>query len=225
MNGQKIHWISGRQREILYISVISLLGFIILTVLVKQHSLSFDLAIISAVQSYENPLLTGIAKGLSFIGSFGPVLMLCLILIAVLYWILGHRMEILLLIGVVFGSSMLNLLLKGVLQRVRPDINRLVEITGYSYPSGHSMAAFSFYSVSAYLLWRHMNSKMGRTILITIAILMILSIGVSRIYLGVHYPSDVLGGYLASCAWLGFLVYYYERRMGTTDVPDEMNDL
>ncbi|KOP67566.1 phospholipid phosphatase [Bacillus sp. FJAT-18019] len=225
MNRQKIRWISGRQQEIFYISVISLLGFLILTVLVKQHSLSFDLAIISSVQSFEHPLLTDIAKGLSFIGSFGPVLILCLILIAVLYWILGHRMEIFLLIGVVFGSSMLNLLLKGVLQRVRPDINRLVEITGYSYPSGHSMAAFSFYSVSAYLLWRHMNSKMGRSILIAVAIIMILSIGISRIYLGVHYPSDVLGGYLASCAWFGFLVCYYERRMGATDESDEMNDL
>lgn len=224
MNGQKIHWISGRQQEIFYISVISLLGFLILSVLVKQHSLTFDLEIISAVQSFENPLLTGIAKGLSFIGSFVPVVILCLILIAVLYWILGHRMEIFLLIGAVFGSSMLNLLLKGFLQRVRPDINRLVEITGYSYPSGHSMAAFSFYSVSAYLLWRHMNSKMGRRILIVIAIMMILSIGVSRIYLGVHYPSDVLGGYLASCALVGFLVCYYERRMGPRDESDEMND-
>ena len=103
---------------------------------------------------------------------------------------------------VVFGSSILNLLLKWVFQRARPDINRLIEITGYSYPSGHSMGAFSFYSVLAYLLWRHIDSRAGRGALIAVSIVMILSIGLSRIYLGVHYPSDIVGGYLASCAWL-----------------------
>ena len=162
MSGQKLHLTSGRQRWIFLILIISLIGFVTLAALVKRQSLAtFDLAIITTVQAWEHPLITDIAIGLSFIGSIGPVIVLCLIVIAVLYWVLGHRMEILLLIVVVFGSSILNLLLKWVFQRARPDIHRLIEITGYSYPSGHSMAAFSFYSVLAYLLWNILTAGRG----------------------------------------------------------------
>ncbi|MGG3306448.1 phosphatase PAP2 family protein [Paenibacillus lautus] len=222
MSGQKLHPTSGRQRWIFLISMISLIGFITLAALVKRQGLeTFDMAIITTVQAWEQPLITDIAIGLSFIGSIGPVIMLCLIVIAVLYWVLGHRVEILLLIVVVFGSSILNVLLKWVFQRARPDIHRLIEITGYSYPSGHSMAAFSFYSVLAYLLWRHIDSRAGRGTLLSISVVMILGIGLSRVYLGVHYPSDILGGYLAACAWLGFLVRSYEKRMGKRANPED----
>ncbi|GAA0840997.1 phospholipid phosphatase [Paenibacillus glucanolyticus] len=220
MSGQ-MNWASGRQRWIFFISLISFVGFIIMAALVKFQLLApLDLAIITSIQNLEHPFITDIAIGLSFIGSIGPVTVLCLIVIAVLYWVLRRRTEILLLIVVVFGSSILNLLLKLIFQRVRPDIHRLVEITGYSFPSGHSMGAFSFYSVLAYLLWRHIDSRTGRGVLIAFAIIMILSIGLSRIYLGVHYPSDILGGYLASCAWVSFMVRYYERRMGKRGFPD-----
>lgn len=224
MSGEKKYPASGRQRWIFLISMISFIGFVILAALVKRESLAaLDLAIITSVQALEHPLLTDIAIGLSFIGSIGPVIVLSLIVIAVLYWILGHRREILLLIVVVFGSSILNLLLKWVFQRARPDINRLIEITGYSYPSGHSMGAFSFYSVLAYLLWRHIDSRAGRGTLIAVSIVMILSIGLSRIYLGVHYPSDIVGGYLASCTWLGFVIRSYEKRMGKRATPNDVN--
>lgn len=223
MSGQKLYPTSGRQRWIFLISMISLIGFVALAALVKRQGLeAFDMAIITTVQAWELPLLTDIAIGLSFIGSIGPVIVLCLIVIAVLYWVLGHRLEILLLIVVVFGSSILNVLLKWVFQRARPDIHRLIEITGYSYPSGHSMAAFSFYSVLAYLLWRHIDSRAGRGTLISISVIMILGIGLSRVYLGVHYPSDILGGYLAACAWLGFLVRSYEKRMVKRANPEDV---
>lgn len=225
MSGQKLNLTSGRQRWIFLISMISFIGFVTLAALVKRQSLAtFDLAILTTVQAWEHPLITDIAIGLSFIGSIGPVIVLCLIVIAVLYWVLGHRMEILLLIVVVFGSSILNLLLKWVFQRARPDIHRLIEITGYSYPSGHSMAAFSFYSVLTYLLWRHIDSRAGRGALISISVIMILGIGLSRVYLGVHYPSDIVGGYLAACAWLSFLVRSYEKRMGKRANPENVNE-
>ena len=92
MSGEKIYPASGRQRWIFLISMISFIGFVILAALVKRESLAvLDLAIISSVQALEHPLITDIAIGLSFIGSIGPVIVLSLIVIAVLYWILGHR--------------------------------------------------------------------------------------------------------------------------------------
>lgn len=78
------------------------------------------------------------------------------------------------------------------------------------------MAAFSLYGIVTFLLWKHVKSSFGRGILILISTIMIITIGVSRIYLGVHYPSDVLGGYLASGSWLAVSIwtyqYYLERR-------------
>ncbi len=198
-----------------------MIGFILMAILVRgEHVNEMDSAIIAWIQNMEHPILTQIAVGLSFIGSRDPVILLTIIVIVLSYRLLKHRMEIVLLIGVVLGSSILNLLLKLGFQRARPDLHRLVEITGYSFPSGHSMAAFSFYGVLAYLLWRHIPSNTGRWMLVIIATVMILSIGISRIYLGVHYPSDILGGYLAACTWLALLVGSYERRMGKRAVHE-----
>lgn len=73
------------------------------------------------------------------------------------------------------------------------------------------MAAFSLYGILAYLLWRHISTPVGRGLLIIISITMITAIGVSRIYLGVHYPSDVLGGFLASGSWLTVSIWFYQR--------------
>ncbi|MFF3922939.1 phosphatase PAP2 family protein [Paenibacillus lactis] len=211
---EQLNRLRVRRRWIGFISLSTLLAFVLLAALVKHKRIDdWDHAISRYVQSFEQSWITDIAVWLSFIGSRDPIIVLCLIAIALQYVLLKHRTEILLLIGVIAGSSILNLLLKLAFQRMRPDIHRLIEVTGYSFPSGHSMVAFSFYGVLAYLLWRHIESGKGRIVLIVIAILMIGSIGLSRVYLGVHYPSDIVGGYFAACFWLALSVGQYERFM------------
>ncbi|MFD3445614.1 phosphatase PAP2 family protein [Microbacteriaceae bacterium 4G12] len=78
------------------------------------------------------------------------------------------------------------------------------------------MVAFSLYGIVSFLLWRHVKSSVGRVIFILVSGIMILAVCVSRIYLGVHYPSDVLGGYLVSGYWLAVSIWayqlYFERR-------------
>ncbi|WP_245602113.1 phosphatase PAP2 family protein [Peribacillus kribbensis] len=73
--------------------------------------------------------------------------------------------------------------------------------------------AFALYGILTFLLWRHISSRLGRTILIIVSILMILAIGISLIYLGVHYPSDVLAGYFISTFWLTLAIGFYTRRI------------
>jgi undecaprenyl-diphosphatase len=73
------------------------------------------------------------------------------------------------------------------------------------------MAAFSLYGIIAFLLWRHISTSFGRGILILLSSVMIITIGVSRIYLGVHYPSDVIGGFLASACWLAGSIWFYQQ--------------
>ena len=98
--------------------------------------------------------------------------------------------------------TILNQLLKRLLQRPRPTEFRIIEETGYSFPSGHSMVSMAFYGYLIYLIYRFVKNKYLKWISIVLLSLLICLIGISRIYLGVHYTSDVLGGFLISISYL-----------------------
>jgi undecaprenyl-diphosphatase len=203
--------------RVFVISLFFLLFFSLVAVLIRADKLLvFDHAIIEWVQSQEAPFITSIMKFFTEIGSTKIVVFLCLFIIFFLYKVLHHRTELFLFISVVVGSPILNLLLKEIFQRARPDLHRLIEIGGYSFPSVHAMNAFTVYGVLTFLLWRHIFNRGGRTLLLLISSSVIIMIGVSRIYLGVHYPSDIIGGYFASGFWLAtsiwFFQWYTERR-------------
>ncbi|MFN8476608.1 MAG: phosphatase PAP2 family protein [Kouleothrix sp.] len=105
------------------------------------------------------------------------------------------------------GSGLLNLLLKEIFQRVRPSlIDGPLHLTSYSFPSGHSMGAIACYGMLAYIGIRLLRNIRTRTALGLAATILIVSIGVSRVYFGVHYPTDVLGGFLAGLIWLVFSI-------------------
>jgi undecaprenyl-diphosphatase len=82
----------------------------------------------------------------------------------------------------------------------------LIHERNFSFPSGHSTAAFALYGMLAYLLIDHMRSTAGKLVLLLVAVALVLGIGISRVYLGVHYPSDVAAGYLAGFIWLATLI-------------------
>lgn len=98
--------------------------------------------------------------------------------------------------------TILNQLLKGILQRPRPEEFRIINENGYSFPSGHSMASMAFYGYLIYLIYKNIKNKYLKWTLITILELLIVSIGISRIYLGVHYTSDVVAGFLIAISYL-----------------------
>ncbi len=196
----------------LFISLLCAIGFGIIALLVSDKKIAqFDNVIVNLVQGLKSPTLTSIMRFFTFIGSGIPVVVVSIIVLFFLYQILHHRRELILFIWIVIGSALLNETLKLVFHRARPTLHRIVNANGFSFPSGHSMAAFSLYGVLAFLLWRHISTFTGRGILIVCSSAMILMIGVSRIYLGVHYPSDVLGGFLASGCWLAVSIWFYQR--------------
>jgi undecaprenyl-diphosphatase len=194
------------------ISLVSLLAFSVMAVLVRRNTIvSFDINIISYVQGLEAPWLTTIMKFFTFIGNTIPVIFLTLASLFLLYKVLNHRAELILFIAVIGGANILFLSLKKFFQRARPDLHRLAEATNYSFPSGHATMAFALYGVLTYLLWRHINTFFKRTIHIIVSSIVILSIGISRIYLGVHYPSDILAGYFISAFWLMLAIGFFQR--------------
>lgn len=142
--------------------------------------------------------LTPVMEGLSNLAT--PVAMLAMWLVAALF-APGRRPGV--AIGANLGAAFaLNQLLKLVAQRPRPEAVAIVSVSGYSFPSGHTMVATAFFGLLIYLLWRSGRGRAQRWALSCLLGLLVLSVGVSRIYLGAHYASDVLAGLLASLAWL-----------------------
>ncbi|MBP2625992.1 MAG: phosphoesterase PA-phosphatase related protein [Firmicutes bacterium] len=112
------------------------------------------------------------------------------------------------------GGGVLNFWLKYLFHRSRPDLLRVVQETGYSFPSGHVIASMCFYGMMAFLIMRTISSWRGRLTVMTLAVVLNVAIGISRIYLGVHYPTDVVAGYAAGSMWLAFcisILMWWER--------------
>ncbi|TLM99937.1 phosphatase PAP2 family protein, partial [bacterium] len=139
------------------------------------------------------------------ISDFGSPLTLLLTGLAVMaYTWFGRRhfWDTLLVPVVLAGSIFLNEALKLLFHRQRPGLPHLVEVTGLSFPSGHAMVSFSFYGLLIYLVWLNFSGRVIKLLITVILGFLILAIGISRIYLGVHYPSDVLAGFSAGSFWL-----------------------
>lgn len=100
------------------------------------------------------------------------------------------------------STILLNESLKLFFKRERPELYRLMDIGGFSFPSGHTMMAFSLYGMIVYVFWQHVKKRRGKIALLIFAAMMAFSIALSRIYVGVHFPSDIIGGIAASACWL-----------------------
>ena len=142
--------------------------------------------------------VTPIAK---FITNFGGAIFLSIATVMLFLLIKNKKIGLSIISNIVI-IIVLNQLLKRILQRPRPTEFRIVEETGYSFPSGHSMVSMAFYGYLIYLIYRYIKNKYVKWTLITILSILICLIGISRIYLGVHYTSDVLGGFLLSISYL-----------------------
>ncbi|KIY23074.1 phosphatase PAP2 family protein [Mesobacillus subterraneus] len=201
----------GHVISALVIGFISLIGFSFIAVLIGVGKVAeFDQALISFIRGFETPALTSIMKLFTFIGSFPVVLVIFLIVSFIFYRVLKSRTEIFLVAAVIVGTQVINLLLKLLFHRARPDIHLLIDVGGYSFPSGHAMSAFAVYGILTFVFWRHIPKSIGRISLIIGSSMFILFIGMSRIYLGVHYPSDIIGGYFASAAWLTVAIWFFQ---------------
>ena len=181
------------------ILLISLVLFLFLADYVfNKDILKCDIIGYSIIKSFINSSNTQVMKVITWFGSATCLILLTIILFIVLKnKITGFLIAINLVI-----VTILNQLLKFVLQRPRPDDYRLIDESGYSFPSGHSMISMAFYGYLIYLIYKSKFNKYVKIILITIFVFLILFIGISRIYLGVHYTSDVIAGILLSISYL-----------------------
>lgn len=147
------------------------------------------------------PLKTDIFK---IITTFGDWAIMILIIVLILIFVKDKRYSIYIAINLGLSAG-INTILKHIFQRERP-LDMLVNETTYSYPSGHSFVSMAFYGLLIYLITKSSINNKLKYILNSLIVVLLVLIGTSRIYLGVHFPSDVLGGFLAGAIYLIIII-------------------
>lgn len=164
----------------------------------EKEIMKLDIMGYSLISSIINPSITQIAIIITNLG--GAIVVGALTIISFIL-IKNKKISFTILLNVVI-ATILNILLKNIIQRPRPDAFRLISETGYSFPSGHSMVSMAFYGFLIYLSVKYLKNKKFKVVLITFLSILIILIGISRIYLGVHYTSDVIAGFMISVCYL-----------------------
>ena len=195
------------------VAVLSLLLFTWLGhEMLEGDTLRFDDSVRLWVHEFASP---GMTRAMTLVSSLGSrVLIAQLAVVMIIFaWLRWRRAAIWLAITMA-GALLLEVALKWAYHRPRPEAFFGSLPNSYSFPSGHALTSLCFYGVMAGLLSARIKSLPWRIVMWTLAVLLIVSIGLSRIYLGVHYPSDVLAGYLAATLWVtGIIVLDHLRKV------------
>jgi len=173
------------------------LAFLVLAVLVvRRGGLAFDEPLAAAIQAL--PLPVGFWEACTFLG--GPLL-IPIGIAFVLAALLSRRLRLALIIAVVLiVAAFFTDLVKDYVARPRPSVNQLVSAPGYSFPSGHTLNSTATYGLLALVAWRSRLPLAIRRAAVVVGVTIPLLVGLSRIALGVHYPTDVLAGWLVGVA-------------------------
>ncbi len=185
--------------------------FVELTETLKTEKLAtYDTAITDYVISYRSPQLTSYFKFMTNVGdTYGYLIVLTVFLLVSL--IVFKRWKYIVQATLILAlATISNMMLKRFIDRARPGIEHLVSVETLSYPSGHAMSAMAFYGFLIFLVTKFNIQKMIKYVLIIVLITIIISIGISRIYLGVHFPSDIAGGFIAGFIWVVFCVLLFD---------------
>jgi undecaprenyl-diphosphatase len=185
--------------------LVCLVGFGLIAWLVSQPGIPpIDTATTVFLHGLASPTLDALMDAATFLGS-SPVLAAVVGLAVVLLVVRRRRVEAVFIVIALVGTLVLNDRLKLLFQRPRPGFDWAEVWPETGFPSGHSMNSFVVYLAIALVIWRLGGRRVGIVALV-LAIVLAVSVGISRIYLGAHWLSDVIGGYLAGALWLLLLV-------------------
>ncbi|GKU80844.1 phosphatase PAP2 family protein [Niallia sp. NCCP-28] len=200
---------------VLFIVLAGLAAFIgIAKWVTSKDVIAFDSTVIAFIQSFVSDRFTLLMIAISFFGSIKWIAVALIIIACLLCWKKKYALALFLL-SASGGGALLNISLKWFFKRERPDILPIVIEKSYSFPSGHSMGSLLFYGSLAFVVLHLMKPSKIRKVAVVVFCLFILLIGISRIYLGVHFPTDVLGGYSVGMAFLFICIIvfrYYEKK-------------
>lgn len=181
----------------------------------EGETMAFDGAVRSFVHQYASPTLTSVMRFVTALGSTQTLVVLGLCAVTI-FFVAGRRRDLFLFAVTMAGASVLNVMLKLSFGRARPTAFFDTPLpSSYSFPSGHALLSLCFYGALAVAVAPRLRRPAARAAVWAAAGLLAALIGFSRIYLGVHYPSDVVAGYAAALVWVmsvGFLDRLLRRR-------------
>ena len=190
--------IASRRKTARRVAAIVSLGLfcVLLACVLTGHTTGFDDPVREFFYSMRSPALTHFAVVITNLANKYWIIGLCLLLLIVPQTRMTFGIP---LSAGALGTILLNSMIKHIVQRSRPEVLHLVEESGFSFTSGHSISSMFFYGLAIWLVWRYVDNRTVKWILTVLLAVPMLLVGLTRIYLGVHYPTDVLA------AWcLGF---------------------
>lgn len=177
------------------------------------------------VESIRNPFLTAILKSVTYLGEWSVVLAVAVV-VSIFLTAKRKKIQAVILAFTTLGGISSAFVLKELIHRQRPVSGLLTE-TSYSFPSAHAVISVAFYGLIIYFLWQRFPSRKIRILKIVAGLTLVFIIGFSRVYLGVHYLSDIMGGYLIGSIWLAIGVYAAQKSasMSDTDAATHIDEI
>lgn len=204
--------LSAEMIAVLVIFIFSLIAFVFITrnvFIVKDEQ--FDFQVFDFLSSYVSPARNNVMLFFTFLGTHIFLLPANVLLIIYFLFIKKHRWYSIKIPVIALSSLALMFILKNLFGRERPDIPLIKEAQGLSFPSGHALMSVTFYGLLIHIVWKSVQKKWLKWVLISLLLLLILIIGFTRIYLRVHYPSDVFAGFATGFLWLVISIFILGR--------------
>ena len=170
-----------------------------------------DLIVFDRLSEWVTPFTTSFLQGITFLGSHTFLIPANLLLAFYFLFIQKHRWYSIKVPVVALGGLLLMTLLKQFFNRPRPLVPLLEPVRGLSFPSGHALMSVSFYGLLIYLVWENVKEPIRKWLLISSLVILIILIGFSRIYLRLHYFSDVIAGFSIGVIWLSVSIWTIRR--------------
>jgi membrane-associated phospholipid phosphatase len=226
MNGHMIRRISGRVKSfwaqlallsvemtiVLVLFVVALTAFVYITRRVfVLNKTKLDNAVFNYLRTHVSERNNSIMEVFTFLGTHQFLIPANLSLIAYFLFIKKHKWHSIKIPAIALSSLGLMFLLKGLFDRERPTVPLLFEAKGLSFPSGHALMSVTFYGLLVYMVFKTVKNPALKWTLISLLVLLIIIIGSSRVYLRVHYATDVIAGYCIGFLWLVFTVWLLNK--------------
>lgn len=198
-----------KKKKIILLGILIVL-FVINTLLVKSNQIKLlDDAIYDLVFGLRNSFFDIFFTTITKLGNTTTIIILGVILLIIL-----PKKEKWQMTTSILSTAGINYIIKNIIQRPRPNHLRLIKQGGYSYPSGHTMISIAVYGLLLYYIQTKVENKTEKWIISIILGTIILLIGISRIYVGVHYPSDIIGGYILSLIIQWIIINVFNKQVG-----------
>jgi undecaprenyl-diphosphatase len=195
----------------IFLFLLTLIAFVyIADEIVLEHETLFDQTFYSFIAPLHSAFMTKVMSVFTFFGSHLFLFPAYVILIAFL-WFKHKKKLAFMVVSIGLTSTAVLFTLKALFQRARPLDPLIQNVAGFSFPSGHSFSSFTFYGILAYLLFQTNIAKQWKITAAILLFLFALIIAMSRVYLRVHYPSDIVAGYCLSVVWLLFSFWIFKK--------------